>query len=104
MMLSTNLANAIGLRINEVWHLRDDNMKRFISIRPHSRMKPMKTRLFDVTRATQFEWHYDALTNEGEGIADWWDAWKAGGGHKLAVPSRATATQAKGGKKVPPRR
>jgi hypothetical protein len=53
MILSTNLANQIGLRINEVWHLRDtDGKQRTISVRPHSRYTPMKTRLFDADRAT----------------------------------------------------
>lgn len=99
MILSTNLANQIGLRINEVWHLRDtDGRQRTISVRPHSRYVPMKTRMFNAT-APQFAWHFDANTLIGEGIADWWAAWKDGMGKKIPLPSQAKATTTKGGHK-----
>lgn len=80
MILSENLANQIGLRINEVWHLADtDAGKRVISVRPHTRMRPMKTRMFDATTATKFEW-------DSGGIADWWHAWQSNGGKKMPLP------------------
>ena len=102
MILSTNLANQIGLRLNEVWHLRDDDGRtRTISVRPHSKLKPMKTRLFNADRP-QFPWHFDANTLIGEGIADWWAAWKANGGQKLALPGVAKTTVTKGGVKKSP--
>jgi hypothetical protein len=102
MILSTNLANQIGLRINEVWHLRDtDGKQRTISVRPHSRYTPMKTRLFDADKP-QFPWHFDANTLLGEGIADWWDAWKNNGGKKIALPLSGKATTTKGAQKRTP--
>src|SRR5215471_15893020 len=67
MILSENLANQVGLRLNEVWHLRDADSKRMISLRNHTKMKPMKTRLFEAT-SPQFEWHFDANSLVGEGI------------------------------------
>jgi hypothetical protein len=100
MVLSENLANQIGLRINEVWHLADaDGRSRWISVRPHTRTKPMKTRMFDTSSATRFVWHFNADTMLGEGIADWWHAWQENGGKKLALPSVARATTTKGGVK-----
>jgi AAA domain len=103
MILSMNLANQIGLRINEVWHLRDqDGKQRTISVRPHSRYTPMKTRMFDADKP-QFTWSFDANTHIGEGIADWWDAWKKNGGRKISLPSVGKATVTKGAtKKVAP--
>lgn len=87
MVLSENLANQIGLRINEVWHLADvDGVARVISVRPHTRMRPMKTRLWDASRAVKFAWNYNPNTGEGEGIATWWNMWKENGGKKLPLP------------------
>lgn len=100
MILSENLANQIGLRINEVWHLADvDGKARVISVRPHTRMRPMKTRMFDPGNAAKFTWHFDANTLVGEGIADWWHAWQENGGKKLPLPAVAKATTTKGGVK-----
>ena len=66
-------------------------------------MKPMKTRLFNADRP-QFAWHFDANTLIGEGIADWWEAWKQNGGKKIDLPSVGKATTTKGGvKRSPPR-
>lgn len=85
MILSTNLAAQIGLRINEVWHLSDaDGKARVISVRPHTRMRPMKTRLFDAGNAVKFDWH------DG-GIADWWHAWQSNGGKKIPLPLKGQA-------------
>lgn len=97
MILSENLANQIGLRINEVWHLADaDNGTRIISVRPHTKMKPMKTRMFNAGNAAKFIWHFDANTLVGEGIADWWHAWQENGGKKIPLPSVATSSSTKG--------
>lgn len=100
MILSENLANQIGLRINEVWHLADTSTDaRVISVRPHTRMKPMKTRMFNAGNAQKFTWHFDANTLVGEGIADWWHAWQENGGKKIPLPSVAKSTTTKGGNK-----
>ena len=98
MILSENLANQMGLRFNEVWHLRDGGATRIISVRPHSRMKPMKTRMF-LADKPQFSWHFDANSLIGEGISDWWLAWRQGGGKKLSLPSVSLAMASKGGAK-----
>src|SRR5580765_5705496 len=98
MALSDGVANQVGLRFNEVWHLTDLGTERRIEIRPCRLRKPMKTRLFSADKP-EFIWHYNADTQVGEGIADWYHAWQAGGGKKLPVPTRGSATTSKGGDK-----
>jgi len=85
MALSEGTANQVGLRFNEVWNLSDTGTERRIAIRPCRLRKPMKSRLF-VSDKPEFVWHYDADTQQGEGIAEWYHAWQAGGGKKLALP------------------
>lgn len=98
MILSENLANQMGLRFNEVWHLKDSGQSRMISVRPHSKLKPMKTRMF-LADKPQFRWDFDANTLIGEGISDWWLAWKQGGGKKLPLPSMGKGMTTIGGAK-----
>jgi hypothetical protein len=85
MILSENLANQMGLRFNEVYHLRDSGGTRTISVRPHTKMKPMKTRMF-LADKPQFQWKYDANTGVGDTIESWWHQWKIGGGKKIPLP------------------
>ena len=92
MALSEGTANQVGLRFNEVWNLSDTGTERRIAIRPCRLRKPMKSRLF-VSDKPEFVWHYNADTQQGEGIAEWYHAWQAGGGKKLALP---VATSSKG--------
>jgi len=98
MILSENLANQMGLRFNEVWHLRENGNSKTISVKPHTKMKPMKTRMFLADRP-QFTWHFDANTLIGEGISDWWIAWKQSGGNKIKLPSQLVNSATKGGAK-----
>jgi AAA domain-containing protein len=95
MALSNSVANQVGLRFNEIWHLEDFGTDRRIAIRPARSRSPMKTRMF-VADKVEFVWYYNADTNTGEGIADWYHAWQANSGKKLALPSATTST---GGKK-----
>ena len=98
MSLSDSVANQVGLRFNEVWHVSDTGVERRIAVRPCRLRRPMKTRLFNAVQP-EFIWHYDPDTQIGEGISDWYHAWQEAGGTKLALPARAKATVTKGGKK-----
>jgi hypothetical protein len=95
MALSEGVANQVGLRFNEVWHLNDNGKDHVIAVRPCRLRKPMKTRLFNATQP-EFVWHYDPNTHTGEGIADWYHAWQAGGGKKLPLPVHVKATTSRG--------
>ena len=85
MALSDSVANQVGLRFNEVWHLSDTGTERRIAIRPCRLRKPMKTRLF-VSDKPEFVWRYNPDTQVGDGIADWYRAWQQSGGRKLLLP------------------
>ena len=92
MALSSNLANDVSLRFNEVWWMKDNGEKHTIYVRPWGLYKPMKSRMFSTQgNASSFVWDYDADALVGEGISDWWQAWVDNGGRKIALP--------KGGKK-----
>ena len=98
MALSDSVANQVGLRFNEVWHVSDTGKERRIAVRPCRLRKPMKTRLFTATEP-EFVWHYDPDTQVGEGITDWYRAWQVGGGKKLPMPIRVTTTSGGANKK-----
>lgn len=88
MSLSSALANDVSLRFNEVWFMRDTGKERQIYVRAFGVWKPMKTRMFDASSATQFVWHYNADTLTGDGIADWFTQWKETGGKKIPLPKK----------------
>lgn len=85
LALSEGTANQLGLRLNEVWHVRDDGTQRTIAVRPCRMRKPMKTRLFNAT-TPEFVWRYNPMSQEGATIEQWFTQWKDGGGKKLAIP------------------
>ena len=85
MALSEGTANQVGLRLNEVWWMNDNGKERTIAVRPCRLHKPMKSRMWDA-QAPEFVWKFDARDHKGDGIAQWFDAWKKGGGRKLALP------------------
>lgn len=87
VLLSESIQSKVPLQISEVWAVADQDKKRTIAIRPCRFRSPMKTRMFISNGAPEFQWKYDPTTNEGEGIASWYDRWKASGFAKIAVPT-----------------
>lgn len=88
MILAKNTANQIGLRLNEVWHLADNGKDAHtISVRPNLNRRPMKSRMFDATKAASFVWKFDPTTNTGGTINAWLSAWQQGNGKKIALPT-----------------
>jgi hypothetical protein len=85
MALSEGTANQVGLRLNEVWWMNDSGTQRTIAVRPCRLHKPMKSRMWDA-QTPEFVWKYDARDQKGDGIAQWFDAWRKGGGKKLPLP------------------
>lgn len=85
LTLSDKTTNQLGVALSEIWHLQDTGKEWRIAIRPCRSWKPMKSRMFDVTGEPEFKWRYNANTNEGEGIADWFQQWKAKG-DKISPP------------------
>jgi len=85
MALSEGTANQVGLRLNEVWWMNDNGRTHTIAVRPCRLHKPMKTRMWNAIQP-EFTWRYDPVTLRGDGVAEWFAAWRAGGGAKLALP------------------
>lgn len=85
-MLGGNLANLLSLRFSELWYLEDTGKERRISVRSNPNRKPMKSRMFDTSKADSFVWKFDNVKREGEGMSSWIDKWKANGGKPIAIP------------------
>jgi hypothetical protein len=86
MMLGGQLPNVTSKDISEVWNMRDHAGKRYIAIRPERFRSPMKSRMFDMTNATSFEWKYNANTDDGMTISDWWVNYVSSDYKKLPIP------------------
>lgn len=86
MMLGGQLPNLTSKDISEVWHMRDENKKRTIAIRPERLRSPMKSRMFDMTSDTSFPWTYNANTQRGDSVAQWWERFVNSRYVKLPLP------------------
>lgn len=65
------IPNLVPLRFDEVWYLEDTGKERRITIRSNINRKPMKTRMFDSSKADSFVWKYDPITCSGHTIKEW---------------------------------
>jgi hypothetical protein len=84
-------ANAIPLRISEIWRVVDNGKERRIYTRQYAHYRPMKSRMFLPAAKPEIVWKYDADkpdTWSGNQIADWYEAWKANGFDKIALPGQ----------------
>ena len=87
IMLGASLAQQVPVPIGEIWTLEDVKGKRRIAVRPCRLRKPMKTKIFDARKTLEFDWLYDAITDKGEGIADWLEQWEANEFKKIPIPT-----------------
>lgn len=85
IMLGSSLNQQVPVNISETWYLADTGKHRRIAIRPCRGYKPMRTRMFRLDMGPEFDVVYDADTQEGDGIATWWELWKKHGA-KLPLP------------------
>lgn len=90
MLLGGKLTAQAALQISEVWHLGDDGKQRRVMVRPGRTRKPMKTRMFDANRTTEFVLKYDQHGEDapyGEhSLASFIKEWQANGFDKIQVP------------------
>lgn len=86
LMLGSSLNEQVPVRISEVWHLNDTGKKHIIAVRPCRQRKPMRTRMFQARDEYEFEWKYDPVSQTGEGIALWFEKWKANHYRKIDLP------------------
>lgn len=85
IMLGSSLNQQIPVNISETWHMVDGGKKRSIAIRPRRGYKPMRTRMFRLDQGPEFDWEYNADTQDGATVAEWWELWKKYG-NKLPLP------------------
>lgn len=86
IMLGSSLVVEVPKDVSEVWYMHDKDSKREIILRPRHPLKPMGSRMFDTRNVSGFYWRYDAVTQQGEGIEAWYEAWKANEFNKISVP------------------
>lgn len=97
LMLGGQLPEQTGVDFSETWYMNDTGKVRRIAVRPVRQRKPMKTRMFSIKEEVEFVWEYDAEARSGDGIAEWYAAWKENGYKKVPLPKAKKA--AAGGKK-----
>lgn len=86
IMLGSSLNEQVPIDLSEIWNLSDTGTDRKIAVRNCRFRKPVKSRMFITSKSPEFIWNYDALTDEGEGITDWYERWKSNDGKKIALP------------------
>lgn len=86
LLLGGTLPEEVPLKISECWYLADADGRRTIGIRPYGMRTPMRTRMFLPNGKTNFPFTYEQATNKGEGIATWYERWKAAGFSKIPCP------------------
>jgi len=88
--LGGTLPNSVPIDFSEVWGVYEVGGKgRHIAIRPCRSRKPMKTRMFQTSKEPEFPYTYNADTNEGDGIATWWEMWNFNEKNKIPLPGTA---------------
>ena len=86
IMLGSALNEQVPIDFGEVWNLSDTGRERRIAIRNCRFRSPVKSRIFLTNGDPEFEWTYDSIKDEGEGIADWYKEWVEGDGKKINLP------------------
>lgn len=87
MALGGQLPQLSTQQLSEVWHVSDVGGKRMIALRPFRVYKPMKSRMFDLSGETRFEWKYDISKPDPKfEIATWYNKWIENACTKLPVP------------------
>lgn len=87
MILGSNLAKEVPIKISEVWAMYDTGKERRIAIRPSRMRTPMKTRMFDTSGEPEFVLKYDPLVDsDDKAIKGWYEAWKKNNFRKIPLP------------------
>lgn len=86
LMLGSSLVIQVPTKISEIWYISDTGKERRIAIRPCRGHSPMRTRMFFTNQVPEFLNPYNADTNKGDGIAEWYGAWRDNGFKKINIP------------------
>lgn len=93
IQLGGKLVNNMTWRWSEIWHLRDVNDVKKLTIRNYGQRRPMKTRMFTTRdKFPVIDLNYDPdKADDAKGqmtIAGWHEAWLDGGRQSLPIPGR----------------
>lgn len=86
LLLGSSLNITVPKDIGEIWYLADTGKERRLYIRSSGPIRPMRSRIFKSEATQAFKLKFDAETWKGEGIADWFDAWKKNDFNKIDPP------------------
>ena len=86
ILVGGKMQSEIPIKLSEVWYLEDTGKDRKITIRSSRLRKPMKSRMFISSGASDFSWRFNPETWVGEGISNWFEKWKENHGRKIDLP------------------
>lgn len=91
MSLGGQMPSQVALRINECWPMFEDGKNRKMIICRKSRLRdPAKSRMFDVSKSTEFEWKFDPndwFNPDNMRLDKFFEQWKANDFQKLRMPT-----------------
>lgn len=88
VLLGGALPTEMPMIISECWHLREDNGRRTVYVRPFGLWRPMRTRMFktEVASDVSFPFEWNLYTRKGEGVSDWYERWRANSFAPIVLP------------------
>jgi hypothetical protein len=85
VLLGGSLKQEVPSQISEVWHMQERNLTRYVQVRQVGLFKPMKTRMFNASKVSEFE--ASTPSNENKVIlSDLFQQWKDNNYNKLELP------------------
>ena len=85
ILLGGSLPEEVPLQISEVWHMRDTGTERRITVRSTGLTKPMKSRMLDTSKESDFIISTKANPSSVQ-LSTMFDAWKANNFDKIGLP------------------
>lgn len=85
IMLGGQMDVGVPMQISEVWHMQERNLTRYVQVRQVGLHKPMKTRMFDASKSSEFT-ASDAKNPSIVNLAALFQQWKDGNYNKLELP------------------
>lgn len=91
MSMGGQLPALMSLRLNECWPMFETSKNEKMIICRKSRLRdPAKSRMFNVTKRTEFQWKFDPMNwddPDNMRIDKWFEAWKANNFDKIEMPN-----------------
>ncbi len=85
VLLGGSLKAEVPSQISEVWHMQERNLTRYMQVRQVGLYKPMKTRMFDASKSSEFTVSTPANPSLVT-LSDLFERWAANNYNKLELP------------------